>query len=138
MNEKQKKALELLKEQQKGMDQYTPAFMVGEQLKEIARREPESAELLAEDLAVKGKSIKDAEKLISAEAAKHKKGNSACVAPWTAEDILRKFYGLRERSWGPGKEAKDPATPRDEAISSPSGDQKGSQKGKLIDLADFL
>lgn len=42
--------------QQKGKENTAP-WVVGEQLKDIARREPISAELLARDLTVKGLGI---------------------------------------------------------------------------------
>lgn len=131
MTEYQKKAEALISGQQKGLDQYEPAFMAGEQLKDILRREPESAELLAQDLEKTGMGIKDAEKLIAEEARKHKKGNSACVPPWIAEDILRKFYGLRERTWGPGKES----TAEDQAPAVPAAQKK---QGNVIDLSGLF
>lgn len=139
MTEMQKKALALIEKQQKGLNEYQPAYMVGEQLKDIIRREPESAEFLAHDLEKPAMGIQDAEKRIKAEADKHKKGGSACVPPWIAEDILRQFYGLPERTWGPGKE--NVKKERVAAASDPSGRLPSKGKtgiGKVIDLADFF
>lgn len=126
MEEMQKKAEDLIAAQQKGLDQYQPAFMVGEQLKDILRREPESAELLAQDLEKVGMGIAAAEKLIADEARKHRKGSAACVPPWIAEDILRKFYGLPERTWGPGKG-------REATAQEPKAAEAPAKAGSVID-----
>ena len=72
----------------------TAAWMVGEQLKDMARREPESAELLDKDLDIPEMSIQQAEKKIKVYADAHKRGSFACVTPAEAERILREFYGL--------------------------------------------
>ncbi len=103
-----------IEKQQQGKENTAP-WMVGEQLKEIARREPVSAELLAKDLTVSGMGIVDAEKKIKAYADKHKKGSCAVVPPNVAEDILREFYGLPKGG-----------APAEEAMPG------------VIDLADFL
>jgi len=72
----------------------TPVWMVGEQLKDICRSEPQSAELVAQDLDVSEMSLAECEKKIKAYADKHRKGNYACVVPSVAENIIREFYGL--------------------------------------------
>ena len=90
------KVRELIETQQKGRENTAP-WMVGEQLKEIAEREPVSAGILLNDLQVKTMSIVEAEKQIKAYADKHKKGNCFCVTPIVAEGILREFYGLPKR-----------------------------------------
>ena len=87
-------ALRLIEEQQKAVKEGSAPWMVGEQLKDICRREPASAELIGQDLTVKEMSITEAEKKIKAFADKHKTGNFACVTPVQAEKILREFYGL--------------------------------------------
>ena len=86
----------LIEEQQKGKEGTAP-WMVGEQLKEIAEREPACAELLAKDLTVSGMGIADAEKKLKAYADKNKNNGFCCITPKVAEGILRKFYGLPER-----------------------------------------
>lgn len=84
---------EKIEAQQKGLED-TAIWMVGEQLKDICSREPDSAKLVAEDLENKDMSLANAEKKIKAYADKHRKGNFACVPPNVAEKILREFYGL--------------------------------------------
>ena len=109
MNEIQARVVALIEKKQCEYVEYSPARMVGEQLKEIVFAEPASAELLEQDLQKKGMGLADAEKKIRARADeihKNMKGRGGvAVPPWEAEDILRKFYGLPERTWGPGKEA---------------------------------
>lgn len=68
--------------------------MVGQQLKDICREEPVSAELIAQDMENPAMGIVAAEKRIKAFADDHKTGNFFCVAPQEADKILRKFYGL--------------------------------------------
>lgn len=104
---------------QKGKEGTAP-WMVGEQLKDICRREPECAELVEKDLDVKGMGLEDCEKKIKAYADGHKKGNCAVVPPNVAEEIIRKFYGLPDRR---EEKAEVPAQ------AQPSG---------FIDLADFI
>ena len=84
---------EKIEAQQKGFED-TAIWMVGEQLKDICSREPDSAILVAQDLENKDMSLANAEKKIKAYADKHRKGNFACVPPNVAEKILREFYGL--------------------------------------------
>ena len=111
----QTEAIQAIEAQQAKVKDRSPQWMVGEQLKDICRREPRSAELLAQDLKVEDMSITAAEKKIKAFADGHKTGAFSCVSPVEAENILRKFYGL------PAPE-KEPGGP-------------GPQ---LIELADFL
>lgn len=87
-------AVEKIERQQAKEKGRTAAWMVGEQLKDMARREPESAELLDKDLDIPEMSIQQAEKKIKAYADAHKTGSFACVTPVEAERILREFYGL--------------------------------------------
>ena len=140
MNENQMRVIKMIEEQQKALDEYTPTRMVGEQLKDICRAEPESAELLEQDLQKKGMGLADAEKMIRARADeihKNMKGTGVVVPPWEAEDILRKFYGLPERTWGPGKEKADSSAARDGAFA-PYGAQNDKLKGSIIELTDFF
>ena len=94
---------ELIEAQQKGLEMTAP-WMVGEQLKEICRREPDCAAIVAEDLQNKDMSLAACEKKIRAWANEHRKGNCAVVPPNVAEDIIRKFYGLPPRA-----EVQEPA-----------------------------
>lgn len=87
-------AIEKLREQQSKVKERSAPWMVAEQLMDICRREPASAELIAQDLENEKMSIVEAEKQIKAFADQHMTGNFACVTPVEAENILRKFYGL--------------------------------------------
>ena len=116
------KVFEIINEQQKGREN-TPAFMIGEQLKEIAAREPASAELLEKDLIVAGMGLDGAAKKLQEYAdANHKTAKCFCITPIKAEEILREFYGL------PKREEK-----RNEAVSLSDEKEMGR-----IDLSDFL
>lgn len=133
MTETQIKAINLIEGQIKLFGAHSTVRMAGEQLKEIARANAHDAELLAEDLQQKGMKVGDAERKIRARADEihiKEKGNAIAVPPWEAEDILRKFYGLSERTWGPGKE-------QPEETQEPKPATK-EDKGKIIDLADFF
>lgn len=112
MTEAQRAAIAAIESQQP--QKHNTVWMAGEQLKEIARSEPGSAELLAKDLAGKGMTIADAEKKIAELARKNRDGNCGCVSSEEAEDVLRVFYGLPQRG-----EAREEAP-------------------KVLDLADFL
>ena len=104
---------------QKGIENTAP-WMVGEQLKDICRREPDVQEIVLQDLAMSGMSLKDCEKQIKAWADKHKSGSCCCVPPNVAEDIIRKFYGLPE------------------AKTMPEETQEAAPTGKVLDLSAFL
>ena len=108
----------MIAEQQKGKEG-TPAWMVGEQLKEIASREPVSAELLEKDLAVTEMNLEKAADQIKKKADelhKAQKGNCVCVPPNVAEEVLRKFYGLPKKG---------------ETVDQPAATE-------VLDLGDFL
>lgn len=96
------RAIEMLREQQGEVPERSAQWMVAEQLMDICRREPASAELIAQDLENASMSIVEAEKKIKAFADKHKTGSFACVTPIEAENILREFYGLPQ----PGEQEK--------------------------------
>ncbi len=120
MNDIQAKAVEMIEAQQKKVPEWSARWMVGEQLKDICRHEPRSAELIVQDLQVKEMGIVEAEKKIKALADSRKKGNSSCVAPMEADRILREFYGL-------------PAA--GEPVPAPAAERPG---GKLVRLEDFF
>lgn len=94
MNTVQEQAIQAIEVQQKKVKERSPQWMVGEQLKDICRLEPRSAELIAQDLQVKEMGIVEAEKKIKAFADAHKTGGFSCVIPIEADRILREFYGL--------------------------------------------
>ena len=115
----QTEAIRAIEAQQAKVKDRSPQWMVGELLKDICRREPRSAELLAQDLKVYGMSITAAENKIKAYADSRKTGNFSCVTPMEADRILREFYGLPEPSAAP----------------PPTDDPP---ERKIIDLSDFL
>lgn len=88
------RVIQAIEEQQKKVKERSAPWMVGEQMKDICRRELKSAELICQDLQNESMSIVEAEKKIKAFADKHKTGNFACVMPMEADRILREFYGL--------------------------------------------
>lgn len=88
------KLYDLIAEQQKGHET-EPRFMIGEQLKEIAEREPLSAELLERDLEIEEMNLEAAEKHFQEYADRnHSKAKAFCITPKVAERLLREFYGL--------------------------------------------
>lgn len=88
------KLFDLIAEQQKGHET-EPRFMIGEQLKEIAEREPLSAELLERDLEIEEMNLEAAEKHFQKYADRnHGKAKAFCITPKVAERLLREFYGL--------------------------------------------
>lgn len=125
-------AVRLIEEQQKAVKDYSAAWMVGEQLKDICRREPQSAELIAQDLTVKEMSITEAEKQIEAFAKKHKVGNCGCVTPVQAERILRKFYKV---NWSEGTREGGLGYHLPEAGEQPEPVKPAK---KVLDLSDFM
>lgn len=108
-------AIEMLNEQQSKVKERSAPWMVAEQLKDLCRREPESAELIARDLENPEMGIIQAEKKIKSFADSRKTGSFSCVTPMEAEEILRQFYGLGAASASSGGNAP-----------------------KVLNLADFL
>ena len=109
---------EKIEQLQKGKEN-TPAWMVGEQLKDICRREPRCEQIVLEDLANADMSLEKCEKQIKAWADKQKKtGNCVCVPPNVAEGIIREFYGL-----GKAEETEE---------------QQSGQKNGMLSLEDIL
>jgi len=99
------RAVALLEQQQSKVKARSPQWMAAEQLKDICRHEPQSAELIAQDLENAAMSITEAEKKIKAFADKNRTGNFSCVTPLEAERILREFYGLPEPAQPAGTQA---------------------------------
>ena len=124
------KAIAAIEAQQEKVKARSAAWIVGEQLKDICRREPHSAELIEQDLQVKEMSITEAEKKIKAFADRNKTGNFACVTPVEAEKILREFYGLPEPFEDGGA--------ADRGEESQEDERKNSAARKVIDLDAFL
>lgn len=113
---------EKIEAQQKGKEN-TDVWMVGEQLKDICRREPACESILSVDLDGKAMSLANAAAKIKAYADNQKRtGNCVCVPPNVAEGILREFYGLPEAG---------AAMPTPEPVQV-------SASPKILNLADFL
>ena len=92
-------------------------FMIGEQLKDIAAREPNCIEILVQDLQHEGMKLADAAKQLQKYADKqHGSRECFCITPKVAEDILRKFYGL----------------------PSPQENRSATPKSDYIDISSFL
>lgn len=121
-------AIALIEAQQAKVQARSPQWMVGEQLKDICRREPRSAELIAQDLQVEAMSITEAEKKIKAFADKNKTGSFACVTPAESDRILREFYGLPAAPEGGGVGHPD----------QPDSANSGSGGGGIFRLEDFF
>ena len=102
----------------------SPAYWVGEQLKEMLRAEPWNADLVARDLDVPEMAITAVEKKIKAAADKNTKGTVGFVSPMEADKIIREFYGFRPAGAGDVPAAADAAQP--------------GKKRKTIRLEDFF
>lgn len=110
-------AIEKLLEQQARVPEYSAPWMVAEQLMDICRREPHSAQLIDQDLDNPEMGIVQAEAEIRAYSDANRKGATCfCVTPIQAEKILREFYGLPENG----------------------GNGSSTDGGKVLDLADFF
>lgn len=127
-NEMIEKAVAAIEAQQKKFKEWEPAFMVGEQLKEIVRTTEGAAGLVAQDLTVAEMSLVKCEAKIRARADEiHKahKGSGVCVHPREADEIIRKFYGIKEAA------AVTPAPAEVSGVREESGSD-------FVDLEDFL
>ena len=116
------KLIELIKKHQEGHEN-DDVFMVGEQLKDMASREPACIEILIQDLNTPKMGLADAAAQIKKYADEHRKNAKCfCVSPLIAEGILREFYGLPKHGEAP---ERVPTTAS--AVAS-----------DYIDLGDFL
>ena len=88
------KAIAAIEAQQAKLTKRSAPWMVGEQMKDLIRREPGIAELIAQDLTAGGMSLTKAEDKIKDFADRHRTGTFACVTPAEAEEILREYFGL--------------------------------------------
>lgn len=118
MNSIQEQAIRAIEAQQKMARERSAPWMAGEQLKDICRNEPKSAELIAQDLQNGAMGIVQAEEKIKAFADKHKVGNFSSVTMAEADSILREFYGLPAAGEAI---AAEPPAPKPEPKPAPSG-----------------
>ena len=124
------KAIKAIEEQQGRVKARSAPWMVGEQLKDMVRREPELGELIAQDLTSGGMSLETAEVQLKAFADKHRTGNFACVTPAEAEGILREYFALPAAD---GSDTGDSPS----VLGGTAGTVPVSSEG-VIDLADFF
>lgn len=88
-------AIEKIEAQQSKLADTDPAWMVGEQLKDICRVDIHCEQIVREDLDSEAMSLqKAAEKLKKYADANHGKSKCFCITPKVADGILREFYGL--------------------------------------------
>lgn len=128
------KAVSLIEAQQAKVKARSPQWMVGEQLKDICRREPGNAELIAQDLENESMSITKAEKKIKAFADKNKTGSFSCVTPVESDRILREFYGLPAADVAASGAIQEPAPDRPPQV----GPRLPTRADGIIPLEDFL
>lgn len=88
---------EKIESQQAKLKDTEPAWLVGEQLKDICRNDPSSESIVAEDLENEAMSLeKAAAALKKYSDENHGKSRCYCITPKVADQIIRKFYGLPE------------------------------------------
>ena len=86
----------IIEEQQKGHET-DPIYMLGEQIKEIAKREPACIELLEQDLNTPGMQLSDLSDHFQKYADKnHGSKNCFCITPKVAEKLIREFFSIPE------------------------------------------
>ena len=90
------KAIEAITAQQP--KQRTDVWMVGEQLKDLLRAEPQWADMILQDLRNPSQSLEAVAKKIRDKASKNRVGNCGCVTPAEAEKIIRDVYGIPEKT----------------------------------------
>ena len=114
-------AIEKIEAEQAKLQNTDPAWMAGQQLKDICRAEPHSAKIVAEDLGAPGRSLANvAAKIKEYSDKNHGKSNCFCVPPHIAEGIIREFFGL-------------PA-----AAAEPAEEPKKEEDTGLLDLTQFI
>lgn len=87
-------AIQEITAQQKKLDQWDPAFQLGDQLKDILSGMQDAAQIVLQDLKQQGMKLTDCEKKIADFAQKHKRGIAGCCPPKEADRIIREFYGI--------------------------------------------
>lgn len=101
---------EKIESQQANLKDTEPAWLVGEQLKDICRNDPSCESIVAEDLENEAMSLEKAAAALKKYADENRgKSRSFCITPKVADQIIRKFYGLPEIS-SPQPEQKPTGT----------------------------
>lgn len=125
------KAVTLIEAQQAALNPYDPAFMVGEQLKEMCRRIPGAAELIAQDVEREGMRLVDAEGMIRKRADEvHAKGRGTkgSIEKKAAHD---KTDEAKEKDAKAGRGAKGKADGGKAAVK-PSGGAVSGRRGDAV------
>ena len=94
------KAIEAITAQQPKL-QKNDVWMVGEQLKDLLRAEPQWAEMVLQDLKNKDQSLAAVAQKIRDLAKKNRNGSFGCVTPAEADQIIRTVYGIPKREEKP-------------------------------------
>lgn len=113
------KAIEMLTIQQGSRENDPILWLLGEQVKDVCRAEPRSAELVVQDLEG-GMKLSDLKKKLDELAKKHKVGNQSVVTPMEADALIREFFGLPERG------------------AAPEPEREPERGGKVLSLFDLL
>lgn len=88
----------IIAEQQKGKEQLAE-YAIGEQLKEMAIKNPAYIDILKKDLSVDEMNLESAAKKLKEYADKnHGQERVFCITPIVAESILKEFYKLPDTS----------------------------------------
>lgn len=98
------------------------AYEIGEQLKDICRRDPACEKILLDDLQNPDMGLSAADKMLYDWGRNHKVGNCCGISGRKAEELLREFYGL------PAAGAAAPAVQAAPVLDGPFS----------LDLDDFL
>ena len=85
---------EKISDQQGAFNQDSCAYEIGEQLKDICRRDPACENILLEDLQNPDMGLAAADKMLYDWGRNHKVGNCCGISGRKAEELLREFYGL--------------------------------------------
>ena len=86
---------EKIGELQAKLDPDSCAFEIGEQLKDICRRDPACEKILLEDLQNPDMGLAAADKMLYGWGKKQAKGKGGCgISGRKTEELLREFYGL--------------------------------------------
>lgn len=100
---------EKIGELQTKLDPDSCAYEIGEQLKDICRRDPACERILLEDLQNPAMGLTAADKMLYDWGKKQAKGKSGCgISGRKAEELLREFYGLPEAGAMPTQEVRKP------------------------------
>ena len=70
------------------------AYEIGEQLKDICRKDPACEQILLEDLQNPAMGLAAADQMLYDWGRNHKVGNCCGISGRKAEELLREFYGL--------------------------------------------